>query len=266
LQTLPLYQFVFSDQPRKVGRSGGYLKMSPSFLARQMSKLISIPKKGVTAMATHSSYRMFAVFIAGCSIALFFESTARTEGLTVGQAPVEWESIDDQGRPWKSADHVGKKVIVLYFYQGDFTPDGIKQAQVFRDELTKLKKLDIEIIGVSGDSANTHQLFKESHGLTHTLLADPDGLVAKQFGIPVKKGGKVCCRRPDGYPIMDGQRKPMIMRRNVTLPCWTLVFGRDGKLLSRRTDVDPATDGEEVAKILKALPNQTAQRDAHRHD
>jgi hypothetical protein len=39
----------------------------------------------------------------------------------VGQPLPIFESTDDQGRPWKSTDHVGKKLLVLYFYPGDFT-------------------------------------------------------------------------------------------------------------------------------------------------
>jgi thioredoxin-dependent peroxiredoxin len=43
------------------------------------------------------------------------------EGLKVGDAAPAFEGTDDAGKPWKSADHVGKKVLVVFFYPASFT-------------------------------------------------------------------------------------------------------------------------------------------------
>ncbi len=58
--------------------------------------------------------------IALCLGAIAF-STSRADEVKVGDAAPSFEATDDQGKPWKSSDHVGKKVIVVYFYPGDFT-------------------------------------------------------------------------------------------------------------------------------------------------
>src|SRR5436305_11577911 len=56
----------------------------------------------------------------------------------VGEPAPTFESVDDQGRPWKSKDHVGKKILVVYFYPADLTPACTNQACSFRDDMGKL--------------------------------------------------------------------------------------------------------------------------------
>jgi peroxiredoxin Q/BCP len=179
----------------------------------------------------------------------------KKEVLTVGESLPDFESPDDVGNPWKLSDHVGRKVLVFYFYPGDFTGGCIRQAQAFRDGLKKLEELDIEVIGVSGDSMTTHQLFKETHGLKHALLTDADGALADQLGIPVqKRPQRAAARDNEGKPLLDAEGTPIQVERKVTLPRWTLIIDRKGKLISKRTQINPATDAEEVRKIVADLP------------
>src|SRR5687767_2505536 len=176
--------------------------------------------------------------------------------LAVGAALPEFTCLDDGGQEWKSNQHVGNKVLVIYFYPGDFTSGCTKQAQAFRDGLTRLEELGVELVGVSGDEVATHKLFKETHSLRHTLLADPDGVLADQLGIPVQRPAKpikVRTRGPDGKPLLDNQGKSLFIERKITLPRWTLIISRDGHLVSKRTTIDPATDATEVALLLQTL-------------
>ena len=57
--------------------------------------------------------------------------------------------------------------------------------------MKELAAKGVEVVGVSGDSVRTQQLFKKVHELNYTLLADEDGAVAKKFGVPVGKGGSI---------------------------------------------------------------------------
>ena len=179
---------------------------------------------------------------------------APAAGLAVGESLPAFESTDEQGLPWKSADHVGKKVLVLYFYPGDFTGGCIKQAEAYREGLAKLEELGVELVGVSGDEAATHKLFKETYGLKHALLADPEGKLAKLVGVPVSAGGRVSPTTPDRKPIPDADGKRSVFERPVTIARWTLVVDKDGKIASLRNIVDPVTDSEDVRKIVEALP------------
>jgi peroxiredoxin len=181
---------------------------------------------------------------------------SKTETLAIGEAVPPLECLDDSGLPWKLSDYKGKKVVVLYFYPGDFTGGCIRQAQAFREGLKTLEDLDIEVVGVSGDQAATHQLFRQSHRLAHTLLADPEGTLAAQLGIPVRRQDKAALVRAidlERRPLLDEQGKPITVERVITYPRWTLIIDREGKLVSNRTQVNPSTDADEVRKIVETL-------------
>ena len=183
-------------------------------------------------------------------------ASPKAETLTVGATIPVFVCRDDGGQEWKSDQHVGGKILVIYFYPGDFTDGCIRQAGAFRDGLTRLEELGVELVGVSGDEVATHKLFKETHGLRHTLLADSEGTLAEKLGIPVQRPtrpAKVRTRGADGKPLLDDQGKSVFIERKVTLPRWTLIIGKDGKLLSLRTKVDPAKDATEVANLLQTL-------------
>jgi len=147
-----------------------------------------------------------------------------------------------------------KKVLVLYFYAGDFTGGCTRQAQAYREALVKIEQLGAEVVGVSGDEVATHTLFKETYELQHALLADTTGALAKLLGVPVNAGGKVRATGPDRKPLLGAAGQRIDLVRPVTLARWTLVVDRDGKIASLRSVVNPVTDAEEVRKIVEALP------------
>jgi peroxiredoxin Q/BCP len=163
----------------------------------------------------------------------------------VGDTAPVFEATDDKGILWKSADHVGKKYVVVYFYPGDFTPGCIRQAQSFRDNMNTLNGQGIEVIGISGDSANTHALFKAAQKLNFTLLADENGNLAKSFGVPVGAGGEVRTKDADG--------KNVVLKRGVTTVRWTFILGKDGKIIYKNTRVNPVDDSKQIAAFIEKL-------------
>ena len=174
--------------------------------------------------------------------------------LAAGDLLPGFESIDAQGHPWKSADHVGKKILVLYFYPGDFTGGCIKQVEAYCEGLANLEELGVELVGVSGDEVATHRLFKETYGLKHSLLSDSRGELAKRMGIPVSAGGRVRPRSADRQSLVDAAGKRIVFERPVTIARWTVIVDKDGKIASLRNIVDPVTDYVEVCRIVEALP------------
>jgi peroxiredoxin Q/BCP len=196
---------------------------------------------------------VIALTIGGLAQADESPRPAATSPPAVGNPLPAFELPDHGGQPWKSAEHVGKEVLVFYFYPGDFTGGCIKQVEAYRDGLTKIEELGAVLIGVSGDEAATHKLFREAYGLKHTLLADTQGDVAKLLGIPVSGSGRVPVRGPDRMPLRDAAGEPIVIKRNVTLARWTIVVDRQGNIASVRKIVDPATDQEEVRKIVAEL-------------
>jgi peroxiredoxin Q/BCP len=92
----------------------------------------------------------------------------------------------DDGREVSLSDYRGKKV-VLYFYPKDGTPGCTSEAIEFRDMVKDFEKEDIVILGVSKDTIQSHQKFKQKHELPFTLLSDPEGKVLDLYGVWKKK-------------------------------------------------------------------------------
>lgn len=165
--------------------------------------------------------------------------------LNVGDPAPEFTVKDDTGADWKASEHYGKKTIVVFFYPADLTGGCTAQACAFRDDLGKLKELGIEVVGVSGDSVENHQLFKKVHDLNFALLADPDGIVASAFGVPFTKKEASITREIDG--------KEYVLTRGGTAKRWTFVVGKDGKIAYKDEQVAAAQDSKKIAEFAKSL-------------
>jgi peroxiredoxin Q/BCP len=74
------------------------------------------------------------------------------------------------------------KTVVLYFYPKDDTPGCTREACAFRDTQAKIKKAGAVVLGVSGDSLESHGKFSTKYRLNFPLLSDPDKTVAKKYG------------------------------------------------------------------------------------
>jgi peroxiredoxin Q/BCP len=173
--------------------------------------------------------------------------------LNVGDVAPVFESKNDEGKTWMSADIVGKKIVVVYFFPADFTSGCRLQAQNFRDNMNKLAEKGVAVVGISGDSVLNHELFKKVEQLNFTLLADEEGAVAKKFGVPVGKGGEVKPRDAKGKPILDPDDEPVVLKRGVTAARWTFIIGTDGTVLYKNTKVNPAQDSKQVVDFIEQL-------------
>jgi peroxiredoxin Q/BCP len=79
---------------------------------------------------------------------------------------------------------LGKKNLVIYFYPRDDTPGCTKEACYFQDQYEVFKDVDAEIIGISGQSVESHLDFAKKYNLTFTLLNDTGNKIRKLFGVP----------------------------------------------------------------------------------
>ena len=85
------------------------------------------------------------------------------------QAP-DFTAMTNEGATISLSDYKGKNVI-LYFYPRDNTPGCTKEACGLRDRMGDLKKDNVQVIGVSFDSADSHKKFIAKHNLNFPLLA-----------------------------------------------------------------------------------------------
>jgi peroxiredoxin Q/BCP len=104
----------------------------------------------------------------------------------VGEKAPGFTLLSDDGQHISLADYLGKKV-VLYFYPKDMTPGCTQEAKEFRDLAEQYRKENVVILGMSKDSVQSHQKFKEKNNLPFTLLSDVEGKVFELYGVWKKK-------------------------------------------------------------------------------
>jgi peroxiredoxin Q/BCP len=92
-------------------------------------------------------------------------------------------ALPDQAGETRRLEDFGGKWLVLYFYPKDNTPGCTTQACDFRDNIFAFRKLDAEIVGVSLDGVDSHREFAAEHNLPFMLLADDEGVVARDYGV-----------------------------------------------------------------------------------
>lgn len=91
-----------------------------------------------------------------------------------------FEGLDENGNIVKLTDFAGKK-LVLYFYPKDSTPGCTAEACDLRDNYERFLALGYNVLGVSRDSATSHQRFIEKYQLPFHLIADTDLVILKAY-------------------------------------------------------------------------------------
>lgn len=101
--------------------------------------------------------------------------------IEAGQKAPAFTLTADDGSKVRLADLKGQPV-VLYFYPRDDTPGCTREACSFRDQRATLKKLGAQVLGISTDSIQSHEKFRDKFDLNFPLLSDPEHAVAEKYG------------------------------------------------------------------------------------
>lgn len=88
---------------------------------------------------------------------------------------------DQNGRLIKASDYAGRK-LVLYTYPKDNTSGCTAEACSLRDHSQEFQAKGYEILGISKDSAASHQKFIEKQQLNFPLIADTDTTLLQALG------------------------------------------------------------------------------------
>jgi peroxiredoxin Q/BCP len=120
---------------------------------------------------------------------------------------------------------------VLYFYPRDNTPGCTKEAIDFTAKGAAFKKLGARVIGVSQDSIESHEKFRDKHELEIELVSDPSGALCNQFGVIQMKS-------------LYGRKFKGIVRS-------TFVLDKKGKTLREWTKVKVPGHVDEVLAFLR---------------
>jgi thioredoxin-dependent peroxiredoxin len=143
------------------------------------------------------------------------------------QAP-DFNLPDQDGNMHSLKDYAGGW-LVLYIYLKDETPGCTTQACDMRDARQQLASLgNVQVVGLSKDSAESHKAFADKHGLGFTLLSDPEHKVIEAYGAwdPATKLGTL---------------------RN------TYIISPKGELVRTYKNVEPTAHANQIMTDLQAL-------------
>lgn len=102
--------------------------------------------------------------------------------LNVGTKAPDFTLSDQDGNQVRLSDFLGRKV-VLYFYPKDNTPGCTRQACTFAERYPAFQAKGAVVIGISKDSAASHQKFAQKYELPFLLLADPELQAIQAYGV-----------------------------------------------------------------------------------
>jgi len=98
----------------------------------------------------------------------------------VGKKAKDFTLPDHTGKKHSLSDYVGK-FVVLYFYPKDNTPGCTIEAEGFRDSYNLFESKNIIVIGISGDSMESHAKFIEKKSLPFVLLSDTKKTILEKY-------------------------------------------------------------------------------------
>ena len=106
--------------------------------------------------------------------------------LKINSKAPNFNLISTNGNSYSLKDSIGRYV-VLYFYPKDDTPGCTIETNDFNKLLSKFKKLNCEVYGVSKDNMKSHNKFKEKYKIKFDLLSDDETKIVKSYKVWAKK-------------------------------------------------------------------------------
>jgi peroxiredoxin Q/BCP len=104
--------------------------------------------------------------------------------IKIGDYIPDFTLKDQDGNLVKISNYLGKKKLVIFFYPQDGSLNCTREACYFRDLSDVFEEADAIVIGISGQSVESHKEFAEKNRLKFTLLSDNENKVRKLFGVP----------------------------------------------------------------------------------
>lgn len=111
-----------------------------------------------------------------------------TTTVAVGQPAPDFTAPKTGGGEFRLSDVKGQRAVVLYFYPRDETPGCTAEACAFRDSYEIFLENGADVVGVSGDSVESHERFADRHELPFTLVSDKGGALRRLYGVKATLG------------------------------------------------------------------------------
>ena len=117
--------------------------------------------------------------------------------LSPGTAAPSFKLADADMELVESSRFRGKRNFVLYFYDRDNLPGSTIEALEFSDLSEQFARSNCEVLGISPDDWMSHAEFRDKHGITVRLLADPECEVCNSYDVVKHNGSELAvCKRP----------------------------------------------------------------------
>ena len=149
--------------------------------------------------------------------------------LKLGEKAPDFALSDKNGNTVSLSDFLGKRV-VLYFYPKDNTPGCTRQACAFAGLFHEFEKKNAVVIGISRDSAVSHEKFAEKHSLPFILLSDPEHKTIEAYGA--------------------WQEKKLYGKTSFGTARTTFLIDEQGNIAHIMPKVKPDTNAEEILALL----------------
>lgn len=148
--------------------------------------------------------------------------------MDVGEAIEDFVLSDETGAPRRLSDYLANGPVVLFFYPAAMTMGCTAECRHFRDLGAEFAALGAQRIGISADPVEKQRRFSDVNGFDFPLLSDPDGEVARRFGV----------RRSFG---------PLPVKR------WTFVISPASKLLAViKSEIHMDAHADKALEVLRA--------------
>ena len=172
-----------------------FINIKPVFIKEIKALFLNIYPDNTQYKKTRNFYR-FYLSIYFILFFLYFISNSNSQSNTknmnkiiIGSQIPTFSLKDQNGNTFNIDTVIGKKNIVIFFYPKDDSPGCTKEACSFRDQFEVFTEADAVIIGISGQSVESHKKFADKYRLSYTLLSDDGNKLRKTFGVPTNLFG-----------------------------------------------------------------------------
>jgi thioredoxin-dependent peroxiredoxin len=105
------------------------------------------------------------------------------ERVAKGDVVEDFELPDETGTPRRLSDFLATGPVVLFFYPAAMTAGCTAESCHFRDLAREFAEVGAVRVGISRDSVSKQQEFADKYEFGYPLLSDPDGEIARRFGV-----------------------------------------------------------------------------------
>lgn len=150
-------------------------------------------------------------------------SSQERVALSRGDLAPDFDLQASDGRRYRLSDFIGRSAVVVAWFPKAFTSGCTSECRSIGLTFAALEGFDAAVFAASCDSVETNREFAESLGIGFPILCDPDGSVARAYGV----------LGPLGLPSR-----------------WTVYIGSDGRILDIDRSVHTGSHGADMASAL----------------